>query len=101
MKRCPKHPDHIPQGTSCEVWIDRTKLRCGHALEPVPQEEIRARQVVDLKEALENTMLPNWVVTGIRQWAWDAGHSYGQSEVDGLVQEWLDRFEELQRNASK
>jgi len=100
MKRCPKHPDHDAVGDRCEVWINETKT-CGQTLEPVPQEEIRARQVADLKESLEKTTLPAWVVTGIRQWAWDIGHSCGQTEVDGYVQEWLYEFEELQRNASK
>ncbi len=98
MKRCPKHPDRDAVGTRCEVWINETKM-CNHALEPVPQEEIRAKQVADLKESLEKTTLPDWVVTGIRQWAWDVGHSYGQAEVDGHVQEWLYRFEQLQKGA--
>jgi len=100
MKRCPKHPDREAVGDRCEVWVTETKM-CSTALEPVPQEEIRARQVADLKESLEKTKLPAWVVTGIRQWAWDIGHSYGQAEVDGYVQEWLHRFEELQTGASK
>lgn len=99
MKRCPKHPDRDALGTSCEVWISKTKM-CGHAFESVPQEEIRAMQVADLKEALEKTDLPDWVVDGIRQWAWDIGHSCGQAEVDGYMQEWLYGFEELRRNAA-
>lgn len=55
--------------------------------------------VADLKESLEKTTLPAWVVTGIRQWAWDTKHSRGQPVVDRHVQEWLHRFEELQKNA--
>lgn len=100
MKRCPKHPDTIQAHDKCEVWVGPPTLRCGHTLDPLPAEELREMQIADLKETLDKTTLPDWVVTGIRQWAWDIGHSCGQAEVDGYMQEWLYRFEELQKNVS-
>jgi len=55
----------------------------------------------ELKERLENTTLPPWVVTGIRRVAWDQGHAHGQAEVDGYVLEWLTIFEAQQLDAQK
>lgn len=54
-----------------------------------------------LKDSLENTTLPDWVVAGIRQIAYEEFYSYGQNEVDGYIIEWICRLEELQKGATK
>jgi len=96
MKRCTKHPDIIQAYNKCEVWVGGVQMRCGHFLEPIPQKELQEIQARHLKDALEQTTLPSWVVAGIQQIAWDQGHACGQQEVDGYVLEWLTVFESLQ-----
>ena len=54
-----------------------------------------------LRETLKETPLPDWVITGIRQTAYEEFHSYGQHEVDGYVLDWISTFESLQKDAEK
>ncbi len=48
-------------------------------------EERKAQYACDVKEAVDNTKLPKWVVMFIQSMAYDRGHSAGQSEVDMLT----------------
>lgn len=98
MKRCPKHPDTIQtQSNTCEVWVGDVQMLCGHALEPLSMTELQEIRAKYLKDALEQTTLPLWVVSGILEIAYDQGPSYGQREIDGYVLKWLGIFEGLQK----
>lgn len=100
MKRCPKHPDTIQtQSDKCEVWVGGIKMQCGHALEPLSATELQEIRTKYLKDALEKTTLPSWVVAGIQEIAWDQGHACGQQEVDNYVLDWLGTLETLQQKA--
>ena len=96
--RCPKHTDSIQFSHSdrCEIWTDSVLGRCGLTLVPVSLEELQEIRVRHLKDALEKTTLPSWVVAGIQEIAYDHGHAYGQQEVDGYVLGWLTVFENHQ-----
>lgn len=50
-----------------------------------------------VKKAIEETTLPEWMIVGIRQIAYDIGHSNGQEEVDGWILEYIYIFEQLQK----
>lgn len=79
------------------TWVGGWKIRCGLKLQPLSTSELQKIQARHLKDALEQTTLPPWVVAGIQEIAWDQGHACGQQEVDGYVLGWLTVFETLQK----
>lgn len=54
-------------------------------------------QADQVKKAVEETTLPEWMIVGIRQIAYDLAHHSGQDDVDEYVLEYIWIFEQLQR----
>jgi len=110
MYRCPEHPDHIQVGIqkngkpTCTVWNCKGKwtddFRCGRIMEPISREERDKLRLDKLTKVMKETPLPDWVIVGIKQIAWDCGHSCGQEEVDNYIMSWIDQFEENFKNSS-
>ena len=55
----------------------------------------------DWKQALEDTTIPQWIVTGIRKIAHNQGHGFGENEVICLSLDFLSIFETLQPKKEK
>lgn len=97
MERCPKHSEHIQSGDTCMEWVCRNKwvdnFRCGCALDSLSSNEMRAIQEKHTQETIAKTTLPSWVMSAIKSIAYEKFHSYGQTEVDGCISEWIYVFE--------
>lgn len=59
------------------------------------QSSLALRQA-DWKQAIKDTTLPGWVVTGICQLAHSHGHGFGEMEVLNLNLDYIHVFEQLQ-----
>ncbi len=48
-------------------------------------------------EAVTSTILPNWVVLGIRRWATELASTRGEEVYHKITTDWIAAFEALQK----
>jgi len=62
------------------------------------EREIEEENSNNVVLVIQESSLPSWVITGIRQMVWKQWNSHGQAKVDKQVIEWIGIFEQLKGN---
>ena len=53
------------------------------------------------QEILKATKLPKWVLSAISQIAYERGHAFGNSEIDGIEIDMISIFEECMKKSKE